>query len=116
VTASTTARPSSGSFPSVQVALSLQGGDHTARGALVQAEVGGEVAEARRTPPNESLDRVALGHRDIVAADAIPIAELVDPDELRKGIVEPLSLVPKGRFQLDAFLLGRRHCRCYYQR
>jgi hypothetical protein len=64
------------------VTLSFQGGDDPAGRALVEVQLGGELAQRAGPAPDEGLERVALRHRDVVAADAVPIAELVDAHEI----------------------------------
>jgi len=71
-----------------------------ARRALVQIEEGREGSFRVIPPRRTSASRaVALGHRDVVAADPVAVAELVDPHQLREGVVELRCVLLQGRCQ-----------------
>jgi hypothetical protein len=63
-----------------------------ARRAFVQEEALGQVTEAQWAMVDEGLERVALRDRDVVAADAIPIAELVHANEVGDGRLQSFSV------------------------
>src|SRR5690606_27761443 len=69
-------------------ALALEAVDHAARGALVQVQVRGEVVEGERAALDQGFQRVALRDRDVVAADAVAVAELVDADQVGQRPLE----------------------------
>ena len=103
VTVSTTARPSSGWAARLTYRLRSSAGDHAAGRALVEVQLGRQLVEAARPAPEQRLQRVALGHRDVVAADPIAVAELVDAHQLGQGLVEGrrVRFEPGGRTFLD---------------
>src|SRR5207237_1406784 len=70
------------------VALALEGGHDTAGRTLVEAQLGREVVQRDELPAQERVEGVALRGRDVVAADAVAVAELVDADEFRKRVLQ----------------------------
>ena len=62
--------------------------DDAAGRALVEEQPLRERTEPHRAVLHERLERVALGDRDVVAADAIAVAELVDADQVGDGRVQ----------------------------
>ena len=74
------------------VPLALEGVHHPARRALVEIELRREVVQGHPAPPHQRLQGIALGDRDVVAADPVTVAELVDPHQLRQGVVQRLGV------------------------
>src|SRR5882724_6761573 len=78
------------------VALALQGVHHPARRAFVEIEIGREVVQGHRSLADQGLQAVALADRDVVAADAVAVTELVDPDQVRERVVELMGVPLQG--------------------
>jgi len=74
--------------------------DDAARGALVEEEPAGERTEAHRAVFGERFERVTLRHRNVVAADPIAIAKLVDTNQVRDGGLEGLGVSIQCGFRL----------------
>src|SRR6185436_7455735 len=75
------------------VALPLQCRDHAAGGALVEIELRSELVQSAGPASEQGLDRIALRHRDVVAADRVPVPELVDTNQLRERRVQILRVL-----------------------
>src|SRR5262245_18351559 len=73
------------------VALAPERAHHAAGRALVQAQLGGQRVEGGRPAAQKRLEGVALGKRDVVAAEPAPLADQVGADEVRAGLVEGLA-------------------------
>ena len=72
----------------LDVSLPNQGADDAAGGALVQEQPLRQRTEAQRTVLDDRLERVALRHRDVVAADAVAVPKLIDADEIGDRLVQ----------------------------
>jgi hypothetical protein len=72
---------------SLDVALSLQGIDHPTGGALVQIQLAGQVVQGECPTTLKRLQSPTLGHRNIVTAYAVPIAELIDALQVVENLV-----------------------------
>lgn len=84
--------------------------DHPTRGALVQKQALSEVDQTHRSLLDECLERVTLGDRDVVTADLIAVAELVDANQLGNGGLEGLGVALKvGRRGPRTASCGGRH-------
>ena len=78
--------------PLLHVALLHQGGDDAAGRALVQEQPLGQGAQPQRAVLDQRLERVALRHRDVVTADLVAVAKLIDPNELRERKLQALGI------------------------
>ena len=78
------------------VPLLDQGPHDSTGGALVQKQSRGQIVEAHRPVPDEHFQRVALGHRDVVAADPVAVAKLVDAHQIGDSGLERLRIALKG--------------------
>jgi hypothetical protein len=76
----------------LDVTLLHQGGDDAAGRALVQEQAVGQSSQPERAVLHERLERVALRHRDVVTADLVSVAKLINPNELCQGKLQPLSV------------------------
>ena len=90
------------------IAFAPEGRHNPARGALIQAQLGGERVERGRPEAQERVEGVALGEGDVVAADLVPLTEQVGPDEVGQGLVEGLDLPLE-------YWIGRLHCSWHRQ-
>ena len=90
-----------------QVALAHQGVATTRLVVLLSRDMrsasAADAAAARARRPR--LQGVALGHRDVVAADAVAVAELVDAHQVRHGGVQRRGVLLEIGVQGDCF-----HC------
>ena len=78
------------------VALLHQGAHDAAGRALVEEQALGQRTEAQRAVLDQRLEGIALRHRDVVAADAIAIAELVDTHEICDGGLQGPGVAVEG--------------------
>ncbi len=69
-------------------ALLLQPVDHAAGSALVQVQLGRQLVERERLAQHHRLQGIALRDGDVVAADAVAVAELVDAHQLVQRVVQ----------------------------
>ena len=76
----------------LDVPLLHQGVHHTARRALVEEETLRQFAQADRSMLDQRFERMALRHRNVVAANPVAIAELVDTDQIRDRCLEGLGV------------------------
>ena len=67
-----------------------------------------KTAEPQRPMLHEHLQGVALRDRDVVAADPVPIPELVDADQLRQRPLERFGILNMTFTQLCYELIGNR--------
>src|SRR5687768_16167605 len=74
------------------VTLAFERGQHAAGGPLDQAQVRRELVHGGEVAAHERVQRIALGDRDVVAADTITIPELVDANELRERVLQLFRL------------------------
>ena len=81
----------------LDVSLPNQGADDAAGGALVQEQPVRQRAEAHGTVLDDRLERVALRHRHVVAADAVAVAKLVDADKIGDRLVQAASVAVERR-------------------
>ena len=97
VTSSNTGAGVAGVRRPSHVTLALERRHDPAGRAFVETQPGGKRVERRRPAADEGLERVALGQRDVVAADLAPFAHEVGADEVGEGLVEGLDLALKVR-------------------
>jgi hypothetical protein len=95
------------------VPLLRQRADYTTRRALVQ-----EQSICQRTQPQGSvlhqrLKRVALGDGDVVTADPVSIAKLIDPHQIGDCGVQIGSIAIESRVRRFVLLFGCLRHRCY---
>lgn len=79
----------------LDVPLSHQRVHHPAGRALVEKQAIRQGAQSHRAMLDQRLQRVALRDRDVMAADPVPIAELVDPDQVGDGGLKGLGVALK---------------------
>jgi hypothetical protein len=72
----------------LDVSLPNEGADDAAGRALIQEQPLRQRAEAQWTVLDDRLERVALRHRDVVAADAVAVPKLIDADEIGDRLVQ----------------------------
>jgi len=82
---------------SPKVSLPLQSVHDPARRALVEEELMGELPQGEAPPPHQGLEGMALGHRDVVAADPLSVPELVDAEQLGESLLELLGVADQIR-------------------
>ena len=90
------ARRSDSSRSLLHVTLLHERSDDPAGGALVEEQPFGQRAQAHRPVLDERLEGVALRDGDIVAADAIAIAELIHAHEIGDGRLERDRVAVEG--------------------
>ena len=81
------------------IAFALEGCDDATRGALVEVQLRGKGVERGWPTSQESFQGIALGERDVVAANLVALAEEVGSDEVRERLVEGLDLPLKDRIR-----------------
>jgi len=94
------------------VSLPNETADHAAGCALIQEQPLGQRAEALWTVLDERLEGVALRHGDVVAADAVAIAKLIDADQIGDRFVQRLRVTVEGRLHGMGRECRTSHC-CY---
>jgi hypothetical protein len=96
----------------LDVFLPNQAANHATRGALVQEQALRQRAEAQRAVRDDRLERVALRHRYVVAADAVAVPKLIDADKIGNRLVQAAGVaVERGLPGISRW--GRAsHC-CY---
>jgi len=62
---------------------------------------------------DQRLERVALGDGDVVAADPVSIAKLIDPHQIGDCGLEIGSIAIESRFRRFVLLFGGLRHRCY---
>jgi len=72
----------------LNVSLPNQGADDPAGRALVQEKPLRQRAEPQWTELDDRLERVALRHRDVVAADTVAVPKLIDADKIGDRLVQ----------------------------
>lgn len=87
------------------VPLALKRIDDSACGALIQEHFFSQGLKPHCPFLGQRFDRVALGDRDVVAADPVSVSELVDTDELIERLMQLLGILGQ------LIILGLRHNR-----
>ena len=75
------------------------------RRALVQEQSLRQAAEAQRTVLDQRLERIALSDRDVVAADPVSIAKLIDPHQIGDRGLQIRGIAIESRFRRFVSLL-----------
>src|SRR5262252_9722411 len=60
------------------ISLALQSRDHAAGSALVEVQLAGQFVKGATVATNQHVECVALGDGDVVGADSVAIAKLID--------------------------------------